>query len=246
VADFEALNAHLLAECVKDDGRRVDRQPLPIGEAWALERPHLRTLPERDFACCVMRPVTLNPYGQVTFETNRYSVPAEQAMRQLMLKAYPFRVEVLHDARVLASHARCYEREQEIYDPLHYLSLLEQRPGAFEHARPLRQWRERWPAVYEQLLAHLREAQPESGAIPVFVRILKLHQEYPAELVEQAIGRALEYGCLHLDGVRLCLRQLQQPDQPLPALDLSGKPELAAIGQAPVDLNRYEHLLAGG
>ena len=44
-----------------------------------------------------------------------------------------------------------------------------------------------------------------------FVRILRLHETYPAQLVEQAVAQALEYGCIHADGVALCLRQLLRP-----------------------------------
>jgi transposase len=58
VASFEALNEHLLAQCVTDDQRRVDRQPVTIGKAWEMEKPHLLPLPERDFDCCVTRPAT--------------------------------------------------------------------------------------------------------------------------------------------------------------------------------------------
>jgi transposase len=242
--DFESLNAYLLVECQKDDARTVERQPLTIGEAWALEQPHLRPLPAHDFDCSRMVPVTLNAYSQVTFETNRYSVPVESAYRQVVLKAYPFHIEILHGADVVARHPRCYGRQQDICDPLHYLPLLEQRPGAFEHAKPLRQWRARWSPVYEQLLAEL-QANREGDGIPEFVRILKLHRDHPAGLVEQAIIRALASHCAHLDGVRLWLHQLEHPETPLPALDLSDRPRLAALHQAPVDLHRYEALLEG-
>jgi len=243
VPDFEALNAYLLAECQKDDARTVDRQPHTIGQAWAQERPHLRPLPAHDFDCSVMVPVMLNAYSQVTFQTNRYSVPVESAYRQLVLKAYPFHLEVLHGAQVVAHHPRSYGRQQELCDPLHYLPLLEQRPGAFEHARPLRQWRAHWAPVYEQLLAELQAKRPDGDGIPEFVRILKLHREHPAALIEQAITRALAGHGAHLDGVRQWLHQLEHPETALPALDLSHRPRLAALHQAPVDLRRYEALL---
>ena len=74
----------------------------------------------------------------MVFETNRYSVPAEYVGKQLVLRAYPFRVEILSLTEVIAEHPRCFGREQDILDPLHYLGLLEQRPGAFEHALPMR------------------------------------------------------------------------------------------------------------
>lgn len=75
VASFEELNALLLEKCLADDQRQVDGQEVIIGQAWEREKPHLRPRPERDFECCVVRPVVLNPYSQVEFETNRYSGP---------------------------------------------------------------------------------------------------------------------------------------------------------------------------
>ena len=75
VASFEELNTHLLAACLADDRRRVDRQETTIGAAWEMEQPYLRPLPEHDYECCVNKPVTLNGFGQVAFDTNRYSVP---------------------------------------------------------------------------------------------------------------------------------------------------------------------------
>jgi len=243
VASFEALNAHLLAQCLADDRRRVDRQPVTIGEAWEMEKPHLRPLPERDFDCCVTRLATLNPYSQVVLDTNRYSVPVDRAYRNLVLKAYPFRVDILHQDEVLASHRRCYDREQDIFDPLHYLPLLEQRPGAFEHAKPIRRWREEWPPVYERFLRRLQEQDLNGHSIREFVRVLKLHRDHPAALVEKAVKQALEYGCTRADGVELCLRQLVNPDTPVPALSLSDLPTWAMVGEQPPDLTRYDQLL---
>jgi len=246
VASFAELNDHLLAACLADDQRRVDRQEATIGEAWEMERPYLLPLPARDFECCVTRPVTLNGFGQVEFETNRYSVPADQAYRNLVIKAYPFRVDILHLEKVIASHPRCYERKQDILDPLHYLPLLEQRPGAFDHAQPIRHWRKSWPPVYERLLAHLRAQWPDGRGVQEFIRILKLHRDYPADLVMRAVTQALEYGCAHADGVQLCLRQLTNPERPPSPLELSRWPELVAVGTQTPDLGCYDRLLEEG
>jgi hypothetical protein len=246
VASFEALNAHRLAQCLADDHRQVKGQLTTIGEAWRLEQPSLQPLPERDLPCGVTRPATLTPYRQVIFETNRYSVPADTPYAQLVIKAYPFRVDILHLDRVLASHPRGYGREQDIFDPLHYLPLLEQRPGAFEYAKPIRRWRAGWPPIYEQLLARLRADGRESHGVREFVRILRLHREHPAEQVEQAIHLALEYGCLQADGVALCLHQLQHPTSPVPSLDLTAQPRLAPVGTQPVDVRCYDQLLTEG
>jgi len=179
----------------------------------------------------------------VTYETNRYSVPTEQARPELTLKAYPFEVQILFEGTLLARHARCYGREQDMFDPLHYLWLLEQREGSFEYARPLRQWRPDWPESYHRLLHTLRQSWPEGRGVKEFVRILRLHESAKAELVEQAVEQALSYGCPHLDGVKLCLEQLHVPTPPKSLLDLTNTPHLAAVGTQAVDLTCYEQLI---
>lgn len=249
VASFETLNHYLLEQCLGDDVRIVHGQKESIGQLWAQELPYLRALPARQFECCVTKEARLTPYSQVIFETNRYSVPAEKAKKELVIKAYPFRLDILDQTSLIATHQRCYAQNQDIFDPLHYLSLLEYRPGAFEHAKPLRRWKEGWPPSYHRLLFLLKEKWPEGRGIQEFVRILKLHQQHPTQLVEEAVGLALEFGCVHFDGVSQCLHQLQEPIRVTSPLDLSDKPELQLIGQQPVDLARYNNLLvahAGG
>ncbi|MBC8255483.1 MAG: IS21 family transposase [Ardenticatenia bacterium] len=245
VASFAELNRLLLAECLNDDARRVDRQPITIGAAWEVERAALLPLPTRDYPCCVTKPVCLTPYSQVEFETNRYSAPTDKVHPHLVLKAYPFRVDILYLEEILASHVRCYGRDQDIFNPLHYLPLLEQRPGAFQHAKPMRRWRETWPPAYERLLAKLQAEQAHNGSVRELVKILKLHETYPANLIEQAVTQALAYGCIHADGVTLCLRQLMHPEAAVASLDLTGNTRLDSHLE-PLDLRRYEQLLVAG
>jgi hypothetical protein len=115
----------------------------------------------------------------------------------------------------------------------------------FEYAKPLKHWRAGWPLSYHQMLHLLKQQWPEGRGIQEFVRILMLHEHYPADSLEQAIERALSYGSVHLDGVLYCLHELAEertPTQAVP-LDLSDRPDLDAVGTQPVDLTRYEHLL---
>jgi transposase len=245
---FGDLNQQLLKRCLKEDSRRVARQPNTIREAWEQERSHLLPLPASDYECCAMTSVSLTPYSQATYETNRYSVPVNRARKNVTLKAYPFQIEIWDGVELLASHPRCYDREQDIFDPLHYLCLLEERPGAFDYAKPLKQWRATWPASYHQMLGILRDKWPEGRGVQEFVRILEFHQHHAAPLIERAIEQALAYGCVHFDGVLYCLRQLtdkadlERARDPRP-LDLSDRPDLDAIGNQPIDLSRYERLL---
>ena len=72
-----------------------------------------------------------------------------------------------------------------------------------------------------------------------------LHERYPVSMMEQAIERALSYGCVHLDGVLYSLHELAADTgvADTTPLDLSDRPDLDAIGNHPVDLSRYEQLL---
>ncbi len=94
--------------------------------------------PPFEFDCCDLASVRLTPYSQATFETNRYSVPVNRARRDVTVKAYPFHVDILDKTTLLARHVRCYARDQDVFDPFHSLPLLEQRPRAFEYAKPLK------------------------------------------------------------------------------------------------------------
>jgi hypothetical protein len=247
VSSFEELNAYLLQKCLEDDARTVSGQPETIGQMWQQEKPFLRPLPAHAYDCCRTTTVSLNRYSQVQLETNRYSIPADQGYGQLTAKLYPFTVEIYRpdDTAPIASHPRSYDRHQEIIDPLHYLPLIRQRPGAIDHAKPLRRWRERWPAVYDVLLDHLRSKWPDGRGAREFVNILYLHREYSQAEMEEAIEAALAHHCAHLDGVQLWLTQLQRPEPTFTTLNLTDLPQLTGIGQQQIQAGTYDALLGG-
>lgn len=185
----------------------------------------------------------MNRYGQVVFETNRYSVPAHKAQKQLTLRAYPFRIEILNGREIIAAHQRCYGRQEDILNPLHYLPLLAKRPGAFEHAKPLRQWRESWPPLYDELLHQLKRQQSEIKAVREFVKILQLHNEFEAEMVQTAITQAVSEGIPHLNGVLFCLNRLLDPTPGKMSLSQTLQPQLDSIGQTALSISQYDRLL---
>jgi transposase len=245
VETYAELNQHLRQACLQDTQRRMRGQPQNIIELWESEKPQLLPLPADDYQACRSQPVKVNPYSQVVFETNRYSVPAEYAQKQLVLRAYPFRIEILAQDQIIATHPRCFGREQDVIEPLHYLELLAQRPGAFEHAIPIRRWRKEWPAVYDTLLDELRARWPDGRGVREFLSILKLHRNHAPQQVKQAIQAALDLGAVHFDGVQLCLRQQEIPSSPSTTLNLSAHPQLQGIGEQPINLAQYDQLLAG-
>jgi transposase len=249
---FDDLNEQLLQACLKDQQRTVSGQNMSIFEALQIERQHLRPLPDHDYLCCITRQATVNGYGQITFESNRYSLPVNEIRRMktrvVTVRAFAFKIEVLipEEARIIASHPRCYQQHQDICEPQHYLPLLLQRPGAFEHARPMRQWRAIWPAAYDTLYERLCEGRPDGSGVREFLRVLGLHETYAAADIEQAVKQALACGSAHFEGVKLCLHRLQHPEQTITLLPAAQQPRLPSLEWAGVkaaDLQRYDLLL---
>lgn len=245
VSSYEELNTILNRACQQNVQRHIRGKEAPVMALWEEEKAFFLPLPAADYAACVTHLVKPNAYSQVELDTNRYSVPVGHRNSQLVLQAYPFRIKVLSDEAVIADHPRCFAKEQDVLEPLHYLSLLEQRPGAFEYAKPMRRWREQWPEDYERLLAEMRSRWPDGRGVREFITILKLHQDHPAQQVEQAIRTALELGATHLAGVQFCLQQLLQSPQRPPTLEGSLPSKLAGVGKQPIDLRQYDQLLGG-
>lgn len=243
VDSFEELNQFLLEQCQQNVQRHIRGKKQSVAELWKSEVPCLLPLPGTDCPTHISKPVRPNPYSMVTYDNNNYSVPVEHSDHQLVLRAYAFQIQVLYFDDVIAKHPRCFEKEQDIFDPLHYLDLLEKRPGAFDHARPMRQWRKEWPPVYDQLLVTLRKDQYDSQGIRAFISVLKLHKDYPPDMVRRAVQSALETNMPHLDGVLYHLHRQIEADHPTQPLDLHAFPELTHIGKQAVDLNTYDQLL---
>ena len=57
----------------------------------------------------------------VRYRTSDYSVPVAYGHRDVMVRGYVDRVVISCGSEVIARHHRCYERDDFVYDPIHYL-----------------------------------------------------------------------------------------------------------------------------
>lgn len=76
------------------------------------------------------------------------------AGRNLTVKGYVDRVEIYGQRQLVATHPRCHQKGQEIYNLDHYLDTLTKKPGALEYARPYQS--ANLPPVYQQYLQELK------------------------------------------------------------------------------------------
>ena len=152
----------------------------------------------------------------VTFQTNRYSVPVERDTKSLLLRAFVDRVEITDGTRVVAVHERCYGHEQDILDVFHYLPLLKQRPGAFDHAKPLKMWDR--PPVLDCYLVRLRERLSHRAATLEFLRVMELCVTHSLYEVAAAVEQAMTLGSLGAGTVAYLLRTDRTPREPAAVL----------------------------
>jgi hypothetical protein len=148
VPSWAALNALLAERCAAEDARTASGRGATIGALWAAERTQLLPLQRQPSPCCRTVAVRATRQGLVTFERNRSSVPTRYAGERLVLRAFAWTVEIGTGQTVVARHPRRYGRDGEHLDPLHYLTVLAQKPGAFADARPIQQWAATWPPIY--------------------------------------------------------------------------------------------------
>ena len=237
VDSFQELNDLLRRRCLAEAGRRLRGETETIEEMWKQERPDLLPLPTHPFPCCRTVPVRPNRLSMVTFQTNRYSVPVEHAGGVLLLRAFVDRVEITDGTRMVAIHERCYGREQDILDVFHYLPLLKQRPGAFDHAKPLKMWKR--PAVLDRYLARLRERLSYRAATMEFLRVMELCVTHSLDEVAVAVEQAITLGSLGTGTVAYLLRANRAARQP--AAVLASAPACPQVMDR--DLSQYDRFI---
>ncbi len=135
-ASFAALNAQLLADCRRRLGDRLRGHDETIGERLARDLACFHELPGSPYDACEKQAGRVSSLSLVRYRGNDYSVPTAYGHREVLIRGYVDRVVISCGADIIARHVRSYEREDFVFDPLHYLALLERKIGALDQAAP--------------------------------------------------------------------------------------------------------------
>jgi len=103
------------------------RKPVEMFEE---EKASLLSLPPHPYDVGTITQVRASTQFRVSVDSNHYSVPAEYAGGGLTLKTYPERICIYHKDKLIARHARSYDRNKDIEDPDHPKELIAQRKKA--------------------------------------------------------------------------------------------------------------------
>ena len=173
----------------------------------------------------------------ITFEHNRYSVPASFANRPVSLRVYADRLVVVAEANVVAIHERVFTRDHSvsgktIYDWRHYLSVVQRKPGALRNGAPFNEL----PESFRQLQAVLLKRPGGDREMADILALVLLHNE---ALVERAVSEALLVDQVSKQHVLNCLSKLSDVPRPQPT---STPPALKLVNEPVADTSRYDRL----
>ena len=239
-ASFEALNAHLLECCRRRMADRLRGHDGTIGER--LERDlaaFQRSLPA-PYDACEKVATTVSSLSLVRYRRNDYSVPTRYGHRDVLVRGYVHEVVISCGAEVIARHPRSYEREDFVFEPLHYLALIEQKINALDQAAPLAGWS--LPEEFAKL-RRLLEARMGKQGKREFVQVLRLMEVFRADEVAAAVRDAIARGAIGFDAVKhLVLCRIERRP---PRLDMAVYPYLPRAQVAMTSAKAYLGLLTG-
>ena len=127
-----------------------------------------------------------------------------------------------------------------VFDPIHYLPLLEQKIGALDQAAPLVGWD--LPEAFATL-RRLLEARMGKAGKREYVQVLRLLETFDLRQLHGAVRDALRLGAIGYDAVKHLL--LCRIERRPPKLDLDVYPYLPRARVATTAAASYLSLLDG-
>ncbi|HYN63926.1 MAG TPA: IS21 family transposase, partial [Candidatus Limnocylindrales bacterium] len=237
---YDALNARLVADCRAHQAKTAGRQEETIGARLVADLAASRDLPATAMEPCDKRTARVSSTALVRYRSTDYSVPTMYGFREVLVKGFVDEVVILAGVQEIARHRRSYERGGFVFDPLHYLALIEQKPGALDQAAPLQGW------DLPDGFAHLRrllQARMGNRGKREFIQVLRLMEVFDRQVVAAAVTDAIHLGVAGFDAVKqLVLCRIERRP---PRLDLAAYPYLPKATVRTTSAADYATLLAG-
>jgi len=241
VKDYEELNKRLF-DCCQSDLDRILRGKRSLSKKQLLTEDRFAAiaLPDDMFDYRKSTSTFASSESLVRYDTNDYSVPVSSAHHQTTIKASVSFIEVYRQDALIAKHRRCWDRERQIFEPMHYLELLERKPGSLDHARPLEDWH--LPDCFNTYRRCL-EVHRDNGT-KEYIQILLLLNKYSIRQISQAIRKALNHRIYCYCAVQQFL--LTAEDYAFTTFSLAGREHLRRTVVHQTTASDYRSLMQGG
>jgi transposase len=238
VESLEGLNQQLRERCLADLAERTRGRPAPKSDLLREDQAAFLPLPKQPFEARRVEGGSADSQSLVRFDTNEYSVPVRYAHRKLIVVATLEEVRLVYEDRLVAQHPRCWDRERTFFEPIHYLALLERKPGGLDYARPLEHWH--LPECFALLRRRLEAADRQHGTRS-YIRVLRLLEKFSLAQLTEAVEYALGIDVMDADSIRTIVAH--RADQPVELFPLDGRPHLAHVRVEMTDVSSYQALL---
>jgi hypothetical protein len=240
VADsFDALNARFLDACTKRRQAILRGHSTTIADRMQADVAAFMDSPPAPYDACHKVATRVSSMSLVRYRNNDYSVPTRYGHQEVLAKGYVDRVEIACRGEIIATHVRSYDKASFVYNPLHYLALLEHKSRALDQAAPLDGWR---LAECIHRLRRLMEARMGNPGRREFIQVLRLMEDFHQHQVEEAVAQALKLGAISFDAVKMLL--LSRLENRPARLDLTFYPYLPAATVGTTDPRAYLGLIA--
>ena len=160
-ADWAAFNDYLEQQCRNRQADVLRGYKISIGKRLGADLAAMRPLPAAPFEACDLRSGQVTSTSMVRYRGNDYSVPVAYGHREVWIKGFVGRVVIGCAAEMIADHPRSYDTGDMVFDPVHYLRLIEHKIMSFDQAAPLQNWD--LPEAFKTLQRLLEARQGKAG-----------------------------------------------------------------------------------
>lgn len=233
------LNAHLEERMIAEahTSRHPEFHDKTVYEVFCEEKPYLRRQ-QTAFSGYATEERRAGSQCLVRFDGNHYSIPCEHAGQLVSIRIFAGRVVLAVHGEAVAEHERSFEKGRYVLDPLHYLPLLERKPGALRNGRPFLDWE--LPAPVRRVWEALRRYPDWDRQMSA---ILQAVPRYGLEAVSVACEMALEENAVNQSVILNYLTRLTE-EEPAELIPVSAKLRIAEEPRE--NCAAYDELLGSG
>jgi len=236
---LEDLNSWLADQCIENCKKRKhpEYKGRTIWEVFQEEKSCLVPAP-LPFDGYIERECRVSSTSLIRYDRNHYSVNSKLAGKTATIRATATSITVIKNGEIVGEHAREFGRDKTLYDPWHYIGILQYKPGSLRDGAPFENWDlpSSLKQIQKKLLAKTRGDKE-------FVKILLAAQTYGLEITDRACRKALSNSTYRSEVVlNLIARELDPP-----AIDPVSTPVNLCLKEEPVaNCHRYDALLVEG
>lgn len=237
---FEAFNEYLEQACLKRQADVLRGSRVSIGDRLKADIEAMQALPATPFDACHKQAGRVSSQALVRYKSNDYSVPVAYAHRDVWIRGYVEKVVIGCKSEVIACHDRSYDSDDMVFDPLHYLPLIERKIASLDQAAPLKGWD--LPDEFTKL-RRLLEGRMGKAGNREYVQVLRLLETVDMNTLAAATRDALRLGAIGFDAVKhLVLCRIE--DRPA-KLDMDIYPYLPRANVGTTSPSSYMSLIGG-